>query len=275
MQVMHNFPNKMQAVRGVLVESCQVLDRASVQYVVAGGWVPYLRGADNSFFHPGTNDVDLLFNDDPAPIKSALELLLQTGYVPSAKHPFQLLKPLTVDGQDFVFNVDLMHPAETDRDQDMFHDIIDLGVKDDYDSHITHVIKSISLPSARIIFDHTLWSRFPIEAILPDGHKAKIDIPLMDETGSVLSKCVSISVKKRPRDAFDVFFVLGGPHGDAIAKQLRELSQRFPQVKTQLEELKSFLTHHSEIFDARVQAYTPNRVVTDSAAKVLTLLFQN
>ena len=199
--------------------------------------------------------MDILFDDEPEPIKSAVTLLLGAGYVPSAKHPFQLLKKLPVAGQPFIFNIDLMHPAESELERDMFHDILDLGIKDDYDSHITHIIKSICFPSARIIFDEGLWSSFDFGATLPEGTKASDTVPLMDERGLILSKCQSVSNKKRARDAFDIYFVLSGPNGGPAAAQLKELAEKFPQVATQLAELKKFLVDSPDKFNERVQEY--------------------
>ena len=49
--------------------------------------------------HPGTRDVDVLFNDDRESIRNAVELFLASGFVLSAKHEFQLLKTLSVGGQ--------------------------------------------------------------------------------------------------------------------------------------------------------------------------------
>jgi hypothetical protein len=52
----------------------------------------------------------------------------------SAEHEFQLLKALQVGSREFVFNIDLMHPAEASTRPEMFQDIMDLGIGDNYDS---------------------------------------------------------------------------------------------------------------------------------------------
>jgi len=269
---MHRYENKMEAVRGVLAESCALLNAANVQYVVAGGWVPYLRGEGNALHHPGTRDVDLLFNDEPHPIGLAVTKLMGAGYVPSAKHPFQLLKELAVEDQKVMVNVDLMHPAEAERDPEMFQDIIDLGIKENYDSDATHMMKSICFPSARIVFDEHLWSMVAISAVLPDGNAAQIDVPLMDECGLVLSKCGSVSGIKRDRDSFDIFFALTGPMGNEAAARLAALEGKSAQVQEHVGKLRSFLREHSKQFDKRVAAYSGGADVRGASARVLSII---
>jgi hypothetical protein len=216
-----------------------------------------------------------LFNDDPEPIKAAVRNLIAAGYVPSAKHPFQLLKELRVQDQRFVFNVDLMHPreAEIKRFEDMFEDIIDLGIREDYDEPETHIMKSICFPSAKIIFDERLWSQVQADATLPNGQTGRASIPLMDECGLVLSKCESVSGKKRDRDAFDIYFVLSGPRAEDIGNEIRVLSVRFPQVAKHLCGLERFLRQNAQTFEERVSAYCDEGV--GSAEKVLRLLFRS
>ena len=61
----HKYSSLGTAVRALLTETCALLNSGGVEYVVAGGWVPLLRGRSNAgLHHPGTRDVDVLFNDD-------------------------------------------------------------------------------------------------------------------------------------------------------------------------------------------------------------------
>ncbi|PCJ99162.1 MAG: hypothetical protein COA45_06910 [Zetaproteobacteria bacterium] len=244
-----------EASKGLLADSCMVLKASGIEYVIAGGWIPCLRVKHTDFTHPGTRDVDILFNDDPLVIRKAVTGLMANGYTPSAKHPFQLLKTLNVDGKDMVFNVDLMHPAECDDNPDLYNDIIDFGVPIDYDPDNTEHIKSICFKSSRIIFEQNLWSSFSLEADLPDGKRFTEDIPLMDETSLVLSKCESVKSPKRRRDAFDIYFVLSGPNGEDTANKLKKMAQNFSDVKNQLEKLKKYLTDKSDTFTKNVNHY--------------------
>ncbi len=82
-----NYPDMLEANRGILAEACEIMGGMSVEYVVVGGWVPYLRGSEHRLRHPGTSDVDLLFNGDFDRVKAAVPEFFKAGYVPSAKHP--------------------------------------------------------------------------------------------------------------------------------------------------------------------------------------------
>lgn len=251
----HDYPSLLDAARGILIDACSTLATINLDYVVAGGWVPYLRAKGNRFVHPGTKDVDLLFNDEPERISAAVKQLLGTGYALSAKHDFQLLKEVIVGGQRFVFNVDLMHPAEAEKQPDLFQDIFDLGVYDDYDRKKTHIVKSIVFPSSRIVFDESLWSQIDVTATLPNGEVQTFPIPLMDEAALILSKCVSVKEKKRRRDAFDIFFVLSGSNRKSIIAKLKKMASDFPQVSDQLAELRSFIKNEPDKFNAHVLDY--------------------
>lgn len=43
-----NYPDVLEANRGILAEACEIMGGMSVEYVVVGGWVPYLRGSEQA-----------------------------------------------------------------------------------------------------------------------------------------------------------------------------------------------------------------------------------
>ncbi len=192
--------------------------------------------------------MDVLFNDDREAIRNAVECMLQNGFILSAKHEFQLLRTLRVASREFVFNVDLMHPLEASANSEMFQDILDLEIRSDYDGNRPKV-KSICFPSSAIIFEQNLWS---------DGIATSCTVPLMDEAGFILSKAISVKQQKRPRDAFDIYYVLANPKRSHISAKLVQLGRTFPQVSEQLEHLRRFLTENQRIFDANVAKYLGN-----------------
>ncbi|MBZ5659881.1 MAG: hypothetical protein LAO08_05680 [Acidobacteriia bacterium] len=233
-----------------------------------------LRGrSDAGLRHPGTRDVDVLFNDDRETIRNAVQLFLASGFVLSAKHEFQLLKALSVGSRKFVFNIDLMHPAEAFTQPEMFQDIMDLGIRSDYDE-MKPKVKSICFRSSAIIFQQNLWSRVKVAATNFSGKHSECYVPLMDESALILSKADSVKQDKRARDAFDIYFLLSGPEGQKIAKKLKSLSASFPQVSMQLEHLHKFLKEHSNQFDKNVANYfTHKSVAVEPSRYVRELLF--
>jgi hypothetical protein len=271
--VSYNYSSLGEAARALLVATCTTLKKNNVHYVIAGGWVPLLRGARGTLTHPGTRDVDVLFDDDREAIGSAAQLLLDDGFILSAKHEFQLLKTFTVGGKPFVFNVDLMHPQESSKKPDMFHDIMDLGIRDDYNPGSLK-LKSICFPSSAIIFEENLWSPLEVRATDSNGNDFRCDVPLMNEAALILSKSESVKQAKRMRDAFDIYFILAGPGGESVAIKLRQLSASFPQVSEQLRHLEAFLRDHPDKFDQNVQGYLPDHVISPGPSDyVRKLLF--
>jgi hypothetical protein len=191
----------------------------------------------------------------------------------SAKHEFQLLKVLQVGSREFVFNIDLMHPAEASSRPEMFQDILDLGISDNYDENSPKV-KSICFPSSAIIFEQNLWSMVKVAATDFDGKHFECDVPLMDEAALILSKADSVKQAKRARDAFDIYFLLAGPAGPTIAKKLKALSTSFPQVSEQLNLLRKFLDDNPDRFDKSVLTYlVENSVSAKPSEYVRMLLF--
>jgi hypothetical protein len=261
------FPNLLAASSGLLLDVCERLTELRTNYVIVGGRVPYLRVKHDILNHPGTKDVDVLLNDDKTLLRKAVTALLQAGYLLSAKHPFQLLRTLNVkndnEHQTFVFNVDLMHPSEESAQIDMFADILEMNVADNYDPG-KHAVKSIAFPSSSIVFAEKLWSDVCLSGVYPDGRHGAENIPLLDEAASVLSKSESATKKKRERDAYDIYYILTGEHGGAVADKLRSLSARFPQVNRQLGKLEKFLaTNDGERFRNNVMRFVPHDQLLD------------
>ena len=131
---MHSYKNILDGAKGLLVETILAIEPTGLEYVVVGGWSPFLRNK-TSYSHPGTKDVDILFNDGDVvgKIDKAVESLLSKGFVISAKHDFQLFKKLHVQGKDVIYHVDLLHPQESSNSPELMVDHFDLGLSEDYE----------------------------------------------------------------------------------------------------------------------------------------------
>ncbi len=250
------FSSLDEACEALLLTTAALLNGAKVEYVVAGGWVPIILGSPHgSLEHPGTRDVDILLVDDNTGPRAAADVLLAAGFRPSAKHEFQLLKDARVGGQLFVFNVDLMHPHESSMRPNMFADILDFGVKDNYDPRGSRYLKSIAFASAAIVVEQKLFETAKRYGRDFDGTEISVDVPFLNLTALLLSKCESVRVPKRTRDAFDIYFALTGPKGLVAAAELKALSVNFPDVRLRTEKLRQFLTDEASVFDGNVAAY--------------------
>src|SRR5690606_40663116 len=53
---MHSYKNILDGAKGLLVETISAIESTDLEYLIVGGWSPYLRNKTN-LTHPGTKDV--------------------------------------------------------------------------------------------------------------------------------------------------------------------------------------------------------------------------
>ncbi len=230
------------------------MDQRKLEYIVVGGWSPLLRGGNPQFKHRGTRDVDLLFGTSRDELATAAKLLLGAGYRRSAKHAFQILKPLNIGPSQLVGHIDLLFPFGEADDSDLFQDVLDLGIPTNDE---TEHVESIALASAAVLFAETLWSLVPIKGVTPGGEEKCIDIRLVNEAGCIFTKCVSLASKKRSGDSFDIYYFLSGPNGPAIATEIKSLAENgWRGFDTQLGSLRNFLKKHPDRFNDNVAKHS-------------------
>jgi hypothetical protein len=256
----HTFKTISEAVNALLIETVTILSSIKTEYIIIGGWSPYLLG-DKSLNHPGTKDIDILFSDgyQEGEIRSVIKLFLDKGFCVSAKHDFQLLKAVRVENYDLIFNVDLLHPSETINNPELLVDHFDLGIRNT-DVPGNKFVRSIVLPSSELFFLDGFTSEYEFTGISLDGKPSTINFPLLNLSGLVLSKCESVSQKKRPRDAFDIFTAMYSDKNGVIDHQLSQYSN-IEAVNNLLIELVKFtsndpeeLSEHNR-FDINVNKY--------------------
>ncbi len=224
------------AAKGLLGEATSIAGRCGKEFAVVGGWSPVLRNTA-VVSHPGTRDVDLLFSEGPTKeaLKDVVSAFLDSGYLLSAKHEFQVLRTLPVGGRSFVFNVDLLHPHEGEVKGELCVDQLSFPIPhEDYKS--TYVFtKSIALPNAGFVFDGFV-AEVSIEFIMPDGTKAEHVVPVIDEVGLLATKSKSCMVQKRPRDIFDIYLAVSSPRNlEGFRANLNRLKDRHERVFASLE----------------------------------------
>jgi hypothetical protein len=237
--------------------------------VVVGGWSPFLL-CDHGGKHPGTRDVDLLFDiHSTTPELANLVLDYQRdGYYRSAKHDFQLLRSLLIGDSEFMFNVDFLHPMEATENPSIFLDHIEWPEYSDKARRKHFTMKSIALPSAQLVYDHGLIV----------DHKVlwkdlEFTVPLVDEIGLLVTKLKSFKSPKRQRDSYDIYLAVDKPRdrSELVSrmKYLREASDVVDALlmtfKEQLENEQTALT-----FDRNVAVFDAS--ISDASRKVLGFL---
>jgi hypothetical protein len=264
----------LDASKELLVEVSALLTGAGAEFVVVGGWSPYLLNS-TEHKHPGTKDVDILFSDGAAEggLEQFVSLLLKNGFMPSAKHDFQLLKPILVNGHELVFNVDLLHPSESLKNPELFTDHFDLHILDG-DLEKTKHVRSIVLPSSEILFREGF--RQELEVVAPLTKKSTL-VPLISSAGVILSKCESVHLVKRPRDSFDIYIALISAGAKRIASAISPYKE-LDGVRHMLESLGSFVAKKSDTsvelfeFDLRVSKYVSEDINPLPSVEIARLL---
>ncbi len=206
---MNEYSDIQTGALGMLYETTSLLNRLGVKYIIVGGWSPYLLNS-KPIPHPGTKDVDVLFDGayEKGRLGDIILKFLKNNYVLSAKHDFQLFKKIKVAGQDFIYNVDLLHPLETIKPKDIYVEHIDLNIPADKYQSRTFKMKSIALPSSQSLFDSNVISKYKLEITTVTGQSISEEIPLMGELGTLITKSQSVSVPKRYRDSFDIYLTI-------------------------------------------------------------------
>lgn len=228
----------------LLGETTEILNENGVEYIIVGGWSPLLLN-QNPFPHPGTKDVDILFKSGTkkGELESLIRNFLKNGFIQSAKHHFQLLKAIEINGLKFMFNIDLLHPDNQETEPQMFVDHIDFPVKESLTMRVDYKGKTIILPKSDFFFNDFI-TKHKHEFELTDGRKKIIEFNLLNEAGLILSKTKSSFNEKRTRDAYDIFLAI---------KQNRNYNHT-------IEQLKNISKEHKEIFSAIKKMYTPSKL---------------
>lgn len=199
---------RKEGAHGLLGEVVAILtETLSCPYAIVGGWAPYLRSAPSPIRHPGTRDVDVLCDPSHSPkqVERAVRTLFERGYLPSAKHEFQLIRVLRCANQDFAFGVDFLHPGGDSPK--LLHPIFTLPVRASAELSALVPFSSIMIPQGNFILQG--WaSPWKEDFILPDGSSQTVVFPLMTDAGTLVTKAASWENPKRDRDALDIYVTI-------------------------------------------------------------------
>jgi hypothetical protein len=189
----------------------EIARSTGLPFAVVGGWSPFYLNNPTGL-HPGSKDVDLLFSEavEAKGLEKVVGQFLARGYLPSAKHDFQLLRIAGEENRRFVFNVDLLHPKESTvpRGESLFVDHLELPMPESEFIRQHHFVRSIALPSSQFIFDFNRIAQKSIRCRFVDGQEAEVTVPLADEAAILVTKSESMRGNKRPRDPLDIYVAI-------------------------------------------------------------------
>ncbi len=205
------YRDKLTACQGILGESVEIAQSTGLPFAVVGGWSPFYLN-NPAGLHPGSKDVDLLFSEavEVKGLAKVVERFLARGYLPSAKHDFQLLRVVDGGNGRFVFNVDFLHPKESTvpPGESLFVDHLELPFPESEFIKEQHFVRSIALPSSQFIFDFKRIAQKSVRCRFVDGREAEVTVPLADEAAILVTKSESMRGSKRPRDPLDVYLAI-------------------------------------------------------------------
>lgn len=256
-----SFKSRNEAARALLVEAVKVVSETGHTFTVVGGWSPVLLNT-REIAHPGTIDVDLLFEAGATAesLNDVVESLLKASFLPSAKHPFQLLRVLPVNEDELVFNIDLLHPSEAiskhPTANEIFVDHLELNIPKGAIPADKIRAKSIAAPESGFIFTENRYLHKHVTATDIHGATTGVDVPIIDELGLIITKSSSVLQAKRPRDAFDLYLAIAYARDyDDLLKWGEELRESSESTFLTLSNIWRAL--ESNTFDERVNDYMP------------------
>jgi hypothetical protein len=205
-----DYASEQDAALGLLGESSAILTACGVDFVIVGGWRPYLFHS-TPISHPGTFDVDVLLRETTsrAAFDEAADQLLRAGYLRAPKNLFQAHRILSVRREPLVYHVDFLHRKYA---PDVDDQLIEWGK-----------FQSIAGPGTDVIFQFDERSFEDVRVTIPAGTEQVAKVPLATEVGVLATKGRSASTAKRKRDAFDIFL---------IVKQSRDYEQLVTRCRT-------------------------------------------
>lgn len=196
------FATEIEAAKHLLQESTAVLLEHGVHFAVVGGWSPFLFHSSR-YGHPGTFDVDVLLHPDSldnGTFDLASERLLVNGYLRAPKNVYQAHRILQVSGEDLVFHVDFLNERDPGNALELVGG--------------TGRMKSIYTEAMKAVFKYGNYR----------SHRAFPGVQFPSPETFVVTKAAAAIVKKRKRDAFDIFVTVQDQASTLFKKNWHALS---------------------------------------------------
>jgi hypothetical protein len=229
-----NYKSASEAAKAMLGETANLLNTMGVDYVIVGGWVPYLFHS-TPLKRQETFDCDVLLNNNIK--QDTIELgaahLMKNGYLPPAKNPYQLYRVLNVDSKPTVFHLDFLHKRYSNPDHDIF---IDWGP-----------IQSIAGPGSDIILNEKEYVVHTLSYTDPSGKECTVNIKFASEIGILSTKGRCLELQKREKDAYDILLAIGQ------ARDKNELIQKSNKYRSNRIFEKSLLNIHKQYYEGQAK----------------------
>jgi hypothetical protein len=203
--------NQTEVSKGALVELALALELYRNEFVLAGGWAPYLL-TQGYIEHCGSVDIDLVLRPSiMVRYESIRDLITSLGYEPT-ENPFRFERELkALNGTPFPLHLDLLTEPEAKR-----HVKELLEVQED--------LQAVFIPGCSIVFTFNYTEK--LKGTLPSGGKGSADIRTSDIVGTLTMKGLALGrPRKLEKDSYDIYTVAGFHGGNP-----HEAASRFKKL---------------------------------------------
>jgi hypothetical protein len=182
--------NEVTASRSVLIEVLTILGKDLENIAVVGGWVPELLFPGQG--HIGSLDVDLALDPrklKPMAYESIRRKLVDSGYQQESGMPNRFWR--TIKGTSIQVRVDLITGEFPESQRDGTHILVQ--------EMLVWKARGVDLAFA-------FQQDVSVEGELPDGGHNTITAKLPTTAAYLCIKAITLSERKKEKDAYDIYF---------------------------------------------------------------------
>lgn len=213
-------PASVVAAERVMLELWTILAGfADALTIVGGSAPPLLTGNRPDDPYVGTLDVDLVIDPIGVPdevYRTIAELLRERGYV-QLDQPFRWLRSVTVDHRMIEVEVDLLAPVTPRRGSDHRHERIGGEAL----ARRTEGAELVRIASVERELD----------GVLPDGRRNRVAVRVAAPATLVILKALAMGQRDKPKDAYDIDYVLRHIGAEEVAAGIAEFGVVEPVTK--------------------------------------------
>lgn len=254
-------PASVTAAERVMLELWTVLAGfADAMTIVGGSAPPLLTGDQPEDPYVGTLDVDLVIDPIGVPddvYRTIAQLLRERGYE-QLDQPFRWLRSVEIDRRSIAVEVDLLAPVTARAATGHRHERIG------------------GEPLARRTEGAELVRSSHVErelvGVLPDGRRNHVVVRVATPGAVVILKALAMGSRDKPKDAYDIDYLLAHISVEEIASQISEFGRAKP-VEKALSILAKKFNSVDAIGPSSVALYRREPLAIPEAARVQALAY--
>lgn len=245
MQFDDDFPDEQAAALALFRDTTTRLHAAGVKFVVVGGWVTWFFHG-SKYDHPGTFDVDVLLQPESladGTFDAAADAMLSDGYLRAAKNRYQIHRVLRVNKEPMIFHADFLNEN---------------GSPDDLDVAVGKGrMQSIYTPAMKLVLRYGDFRK-----LSPQDWPGLSMVLFPSIETFIATKAAAALVKKRRRDAFDIFVSLDSAGAKEIGERWKGLETKDGMFREAADSILDAVRCKNAL--AKVRAFLPAQAHADA-----------